>query len=153
MVRLFAVGLFIVSIEGAVTLFYFKAIPELEAKLLPYIASIIGIILSLLLWVFPIAISKNIHPINTKKYSHRALSLNELYSLGFVLLGAFLLFNVFSDLIYWFSLLVLETEAFDISFGDLSIVKKASVVTTLFEFFFAIIFIFNRKLYKPQRIK
>jgi hypothetical protein len=136
------------SIKNAAT-FFFGAyyLPKTEMTFLPFIGSIIGVVIALLLWMFPIVISRKIYPLNTKKYSHYTLTHNDLYHLGFVMLGSFLLFFVFSDLIYWFTILIIETEEFNISFSDLSIVKKASVITTIFEFILAIIFIFYRKLH------
>ena len=152
-VRVFATGLFLVSIKGAISLFFSaKYSLELAENIFPYaFPSLIGIFLAILLWVFPMFISKKIIPINVKNFSHRALTMNDAYHLGFVLLGSYLLFHVFSDFFYWFTLVSIESNAFNLSFTQLSIDQKATFITTIFELFIALVFIFHRKL-NPKTI-
>ncbi len=141
-VRLFAVGLFIYSIERAALIVVSK--PAGAYFYLYYLAVFSGLIASILLWIFPTLISKKIVPLKPKSLSHKELNLNDWYRLAFVTLGMYLLLNAISDLFYWLTyLFYLKQQAMGYSFTVDTPENKASIIASFFEFSLAVIFIFS----------
>ena len=108
-----------------------------------YLATFFGLLISLLLWYFPTIVSKKLVPLEPNSLSYEKLKLNDWYRLTFVVLGIFLLLSAIADLFYWASLsFYTEQSVIPVEF---SAENKASIVTTVFEFILALLFIFSSK--------
>ncbi len=140
-VRLFAVGLFIFSIERVAMLFI--PTPMGSGYFLYYVAAFSGLFGAILLWNFPTLVSRKLVPLEPTSLSHDKLSLNDWYRLAFVVLGMFLLLNAIFDLFYWLSYAIYANKS-NIPF-EFTTENKASIVATFFEFALSVIFIFSSK--------
>jgi len=153
-IRIFAIAIFIKSIEGVSLLFI---LPYESSYLAYHLAAITGVIASLLLWFFPTLVAKKIVPLQTSESSHKELDINDYYHLAFVLLGIYLLFNVFSDIVYWISFTAF-TSTLELPYVEfIKPENKAAMVTTFFEFILALFLILRPrgiiKLFRSHKIK
>ncbi len=139
--RLFAIALFLVAVRDLSAAIWVADDPTATHKLIPlYAASIASLVVAAMLWIFPFSIANKIYPVKNEEQSHRSLSSNELYSLGFIILGLYLLFFVLSDAIFWLLLVVMgarETPGYPI----MTLENKAQMITTAIEFVIAMFLI------------
>jgi len=93
--------------------------------------------LTVFMWLFPFAVSKGISPYAADSHEQRNWTSNEVYGVGFVLLGTLLLFFALSDAIYWaFYLVWINSQAAGTREVDLT--QKGAIVATVIELVFAI---------------
>ena len=143
-VRLFAVALFLFSVERAALLFV--AEPSDMYSYLYYFAVFSGLFGSILLWVFPALVAKKLVPVSPTNISHSQQSLNNWYQLAFVSIGMYLLLNAISDLFYWSTyLLYIKEQAINYVFTEDTAENKAAMIVSVFELVLAVIFIFGSK--------
>jgi len=144
LVRLFAVWLFINSIERVALLFI--PTPVESSFYLLHIAAISELLGSIILWNFPTLISKKLVPLEPNSLTHDKLSLNDWYRLAFVTLGIFLLLQAISDSFYWLTYMhFLKEQNISYVFSEDTPENKASITSTAFEFALAVVFIFSSK--------
>ncbi|MEE9326299.1 MAG: hypothetical protein V3U71_03310 [Cocleimonas sp.] len=154
-VRLFAIAIFLKSLTSISTFFMMPY----ESKFLVYhIAGVTSVIASLLLWFFPTSIAHFIIPFEKPtETSHSKLDLNDLYHLGFIILSIYLLFNVFSDVVYWLSFTAYATTMELPYLEYISNENKAAMVTTALEFILVMFILLRRKsiiaLFRSHKIK
>jgi len=137
-IRLFALILFLKSFEGVLALVLLNDPISATGSYLPYYSiSFLGFIFSIILWYFPFLVSNKIYSIEHSETSNKKLSLNELYSLGFILLGVFLLFHAVSDTFYWFIYFLIDNTR------SINVEDKANMITTVLQFIMSLFLIFR----------
>lgn len=140
-VRLFAIGLFIFSIERVAMLFL--PAPLGAEYFVYYMAAFTGLFGAVILWNFPTLVSKKIIPLEPDSLTHEKLSLKDWYRLSFVILGVFLLLKSISDLFYWLTLSIYSSKSN--SLFKFTAENKASIITTFFELAIAVLLIFSAR--------
>ena len=135
--RLFAIALFLIAIRDLAAALLVADDPVTTKSLFPlYSAAIASLIAAAMLWFFPLTVAKKIYPVKLKETSHESLTSDDFYSLGFIILGSFLLFYVLSDAIYWLVLVTLGNREAS-GYFVLNLENKAAMITTAFEFLIA----------------
>lgn len=111
-----------------------------------YLATIFCLsIVALILWKFPIVIAKGIGGFTLKTQNEVAsLKYEELLQIGLIVLGLYLLFNVISDLSYWFVYTLIVIRDYENSYG-LQSADKAAIVATFLELIFAVVLLVGNK--------
>ncbi len=142
-VRLFAIAILLKALSSISTFFMMPYEPRF---LVYHIAGVTSIIASLLLWFFPTSIANLIIPFEKDiDTSHSKLDLNDLYHLGFVILSIYLLFNIFSDVVYWLSYTA-YAATMELPYLDyITNENKAAMMTTALEFILVMFILFRRK--------
>lgn len=153
-VRLFAIAIFLKSLESISSYFL---LPYEDKFLVYHIAGVTAIIASFLLWFFPTSIANLIVPFDKSvETSHSKLDLNDLYHLGFVMLSMFLLFNIFSDAVYWLSYTA-YAKTMDLPLEYLTNENKSAIVATALEFILVMFILLRRKsiiaFFRSHKIK
>jgi len=138
---LFAIALLLVAVRDLAAAIWVVDDPTATHKLIPlYAACIASLIAAAMLWIFPLSIANKIYPVKDDEQSHRSLSSDELYPLGFIILGLYLLFFVLSDSIFWLVLVVLGNREAP-GYPIMTLENKAAMLTTAIEFVIAMFLI------------
>ena len=138
-VRLFSLGLLIYLIR--ILLGEFSAYVHFENHTISIAVAVIAIVIVFLaafLWKFPLFIAKKLVDFGPKE-DRLVEPINEqnLYNLGFVLLGTLLLYWTLSDSVYWWFYLSAQAEIAQYT-QELSIQQKASLLSVAVEGIFSI---------------
>ncbi|MBL1432499.1 MAG: hypothetical protein COB94_003520 [Gammaproteobacteria bacterium] len=142
-VRLFSVFLFLISIRTFSGLSWIVGDADALANNWIYVAAAFSTLcMAIILWKFPLTIAGKICPVKHENTSHESLSMDELYTLGFVILGIYLLFYVLSDALYWIIFMVSSNRNTG-NYEFITIENQASMITTFAEFVIAIFLIFG----------
>ena len=133
-VRLFAIGLLIYLVR--ILLAEFSAFIYLDPYSFNYLVVVavafIGF-LSAFLWKFPLFVASKLAKFEEVDSSEERLTEKGVYTLGFVLLGTYLLYLSVSDTAYWWSSISAHMEITQNTY-ELGIHEKATILSIVLEF-------------------
>lgn len=142
-IRLFAIFLFVSIIRNDVPrLFLLLNQPEAGSLYIAYPILFIILTTVAVLWFFPLSIAKKLLP-NEDTSSKIYWENDSLLSIGFVLMGIFLIYKVISDLTYWFFIML-----YSIGNGpqiELRATDKISIYVTIVELILSLFLIFGSR--------
>ena len=144
-VRLFSIGLLIYLVR--VLLAEFSAFMYLDPYEFNYfVLIVVGFIgfLSAFLWKFPLFVSSKLVRFEEFDSSDEKLTESGAYTLGFVLLGTYLLYLTVSDTAYWWSSIVAHMEITQNTY-ELGVHEKASILATALEFVMSLVLIIGAR--------
>ena len=134
-VRLFALGLAIFTLENAIRIFAFFKTGQFNFGEIAYTGTMISLaLLSLLLWKFPLVVARSIAEFPSLNENElNDIKSDRLLHVGLIILGIYLLFNIFSDLIYW-GIFSFSSQRDYSSEVVLTLEQKSLLLTTMIEF-------------------
>jgi len=137
-VRLFAIGLlvFLVRVLFAEFLGLMRADEYTLNFLIVAIVAFIAF-LAVFLWKFPLFIASNLVKFDAADQSETKLTESGFYTLGFALLGTYLLYWAVSDAVFWWYSIKSLQEVTQYTY-ELSAKDKASILATAVEFVMAL---------------
>ena len=137
-VRLFAIWLFLFTVRQLIQMVYVFQTSGVELPQLIFIGFCLFLLaLTVFMWFSPFTISKGISTIHAESIEQRNWTSDEVYGVGFVLLGTMLLFFAFSDAVYWaFYLTWYDSQA--AGTREMSLEQKGAVFATALELVFAV---------------
>ncbi|MDZ4097868.1 MAG: hypothetical protein U1E13_04100 [Methylophilaceae bacterium] len=90
--RLFAVALLLIAVRYLAAAIWVLDDTIATQKLIPlYAACAASLAAAALLWLFPLTLANQIYPIKSEKIETTSLDVDELYQLGFIVLGIYIL--------------------------------------------------------------
>ncbi|HEB58019.1 MAG TPA: hypothetical protein ENJ01_02240 [Gammaproteobacteria bacterium] len=131
-VRLFAIFLFVLSIDKLMNLLFWLGQGEainVSAVIYSAIVAIVVFLVCLVLWFFPMTTAGKLLP--AEQSNSTPVNLERITIIGFVLMGLWVLTNAISDAIYWF-VFVNAAETYGGWYG-LDIDARASIIATVVE--------------------
>jgi len=144
-VRLFAIWLFLYTIRQLIPLTYVFRTPDFELPQMMFVVFCVVLLgISVSMWVFPFTISNRIATFSPSSECAQSWTTNEVYGIGFVLLGFFLLFFGVSDAVYWIFYLIWIEDMVEGGPG-LTLEQKGSITATVVELVFALVLILGSK--------
>ena len=146
-IRLFAIAVFLLALSKVAGIAaYFLGKDDINEAIISGIIFIALVLISILLWLFPISIAKKILPIVSEQEINSPWTLNDLKEAGLVLIGIYILFYVLSDAIYWFVIVLVGNSYNDpITTFELQPDEIANIYTTGIEFIIACFLIFGSR--------
>ena len=146
-VRLFAVGLvvYIVRVLSADFALY-RSIGLRDFVIYIPFALVLPAFVAAFLWRFPLYIARRLVSPASQTASHADMSVLTLYTIGFVLLGFYLLFWTISDTVYWVSLLQFADDWDEYGGYVIGVEQTAAMVATVVEFALSLFLIFGGRL-------
>lgn len=147
LVRLFAVGLAIYALRIATeTVAFSWEVGESNIPLYALAVLGVSIFLAALLWSFPRFFSaKLLGSVNVKK-DPETLTTESALSVGFVLMGALLLYWAIADTVYWLAF-YRQLDAMDAAFvtEQVGAANMAAIFSTAAEFLMAVVLLLGNK--------
>ncbi|MDH5434894.1 MAG: hypothetical protein OEY19_13200 [Gammaproteobacteria bacterium] len=146
-VRLFAIVLTIMIIRSAIL--YYPSLISIENESVGFtfyeylLASIFPLFVALILWFFPIMVSKKILKPELDQ-SIEPISPHSFFSVIIISIGVYYLFYSISDAIYWLSVFFVFSHGVDFSMWS-SQDSSANVIATIAEFIMSMILIIRGK--------
>jgi len=141
-VRLFALGLAIFTLNNSIRIFAFFKIGQFNIGEIAYTGTMVSLaMLSLLLWKFPLVVARSITDFpKLNENELNDIKSDRLLHVGLIILGIYLLFNVFSDLVYW-GIFWFSTQRDYSSEVVLTLEQKSSIFITLIQLVFVLFLI------------
>ena len=138
-VRLFSIVLAIYALRNGVSLVPYFQEQGWNAALYSYLALMVGLLLvSIYLWYFPLTVSSRLVAFRGEGATDAgSASSSEIQTVGFTVLGMYLLFNVVSDIIYWLTILFIGNRNNNVDFS-LSADQISGMVATCVELVFSV---------------
>lgn len=137
-VRLFAIWLFLFTVRQLVQMVVVFQTNGAEAPQLIFIGFCLFLLaLTAFMWFSPFTVSKGISTFHAEPAEQQSWTSDEVYGVGFVLLGTMLLFFAISDAVYWlFYLIWIHSQA--AGTRELDLDQKGAIFATALELVFAI---------------
>jgi len=144
-VKLFAIWLFLYTIRQLVTITYVFQTSGFDLPQLMFVLfCILMLTITVFMWFFPFSVSKKLSTFPAEFVEEQAWTSDEVYGVGFVLIGILLLFFAFSDAVYWVYHVIWFYDQGGSSQG-LGLEAKSAIFATLMELVFAIGLILGSK--------
>ena len=145
-VRIFAIALAIYSIRELSAVIWVIERDEFAAgaKVAVYIIGTVTLVISVLLWKFPLTVASHLYTPSDKDNREPRWGATDLYYCGFILIGIVFLLRALSDGLYWaLYIFWLADEASDIYRIDAD--QKAAMAATIIEFLFGVLLILGHQ--------
>lgn len=99
------------------------------------------------LWKFPLSVARTVIRTDLASSSNQRLQLDELYCVGFVLIGVFFFIQAFENFFFWINILILLSRD-TTGEAPFDMVDKAAIVATFFQLLFSLSLIIGARGWK-----